>query len=671
MNKYSVFLVPVIMIFFLSNSFQQKKNHRPVPEGISRWTGTVTFVEIINITNAAYTATGERHIIASFNDALPTMYRDDDATELNFTDDKGTGSHTFHSEGRFIGGRTCVTDCQSSDKAELHAVVINEEANAYDIEVVSPNCIGTTCGDDGGTKEYGPESRSVTVSNHPLTSKDVLAGSITVTAELPGGLGTATTTTTWHLVRSTNVNVELIVTPEDYDNWLPEPGQNELTKGTVIKINLKVYGRNGQPPASKAKSFELTLSNTSKEPGITINSPLVPLTTLPDLRFLPQANAGIGEEFQLAKVKCTDGASGDISIGAFDGGAYATLTAVAILEDNSRIEGHLLISGGNTGIPIPKRPAGSKIAVAWLVANNNPGDMDDNETSTGNTNDGDGLTAYEEYRGVISEGGFHRLDPHKKEVGVKMKRAEITIFSDGLSKFENATGLKVIRFGENEIGQDRRFNKNFLTAHIYNQNALFLQKGTLTSDLGKSFGGPAIPKQVSKTVIDQNRIMLSYQDRLAEARSINTALTYTEKDLFATVTAHELCHSVNVKHHGSLAPNSLNLEIQPGRPVRIFDYNGIEIIRRPYPITGRGGDTGNEQSGDVNCFMLNNALCDWAVKTTPDSMFFYEVPLIPLGTSLCTKPNGTGLNSLKDANGNYKYFGDAANGNCLSQIKLK
>jgi len=30
-----------------------------------------------------------------------------------------------------------------------------------------------------------------------------------------------------------------------------------------------------------------------------------------------------------------------------------------------------------------------------------------------------------------------------------------------------------------------------------------------------------------------------------------------------------------------------------------------------------------------------------------------------------------GLNSLKDANGNNNYFGDAANGNCLSQIKLK
>ncbi|HEY6063165.1 MAG TPA: hypothetical protein VIV35_06125, partial [Chitinophagaceae bacterium] len=88
MNKYSVSLLPVVLLFFLSNSYQQKKHRPPVPEGISRWTGTVTFVEITNIANAAFTVTSERNITASFHDALPTMYRDDGATELNFTDDK-------------------------------------------------------------------------------------------------------------------------------------------------------------------------------------------------------------------------------------------------------------------------------------------------------------------------------------------------------------------------------------------------------------------------------------------------------------------------------------------------------------------------------------------------------------------------------------------------------
>jgi hypothetical protein len=666
MNKYSFFVVPVVVLLFLSGSYQQKKNPGPTQGSIGRWTGKITMVE----TFTGDLGTSKRDVSVSFVDALPTLHRDDETTDLDFTDDKGTGSAIFHGE-TFVGGKKwTTTDCQGSGKSKLHEVVVDEEDNTYSIHAIGPGCSGESVSHIGEpTTPYGPEYTDIIISEQQLLNKNVLAGTKSTTTDVVG-MGTVTQTITWSLSRSTNTNAELIVTPEDYDNWLPEPGQNELIKGTVIKINLKVYGRNGQPPTSKTKSFELRLSNTSKEPGITINAPLVPLTDLSDLRFLSQANTAIGDEFQFAKVKCNDGVTGDISIGAFDGGAYSTLTAVAILEDDSRIEGHLLISGGNTEILLPKRPAGSKIAVAWLVRNNNPGDMDDNETSTGNTNDGDGLTAYEEYRGVISEGGFRRLDPRKKELGVKMKRGEFPVFSDGLSKFENASGIKVIRFGENEIGVDRKLNKNHLTAHIYDQYALFLQAGTLVSDLGKSFGGPAIPKQVSKVVISQNNISQSYQDRLAEANTMNTNLSYIDKDLFAAVTAHELTHSVNVRHHGSLAPNSLNLEIQPGRPVRIFDYNGTEIIRRPYPITGRGGDAGNEQSGDVNCFMLNNFLCYWSVKTTPDSMFFYQVPVIPLGTKLCNKKDGTGLN-LKNANGDNNYFGDAANGDCLSQIRLK
>lgn len=668
MKKVLIFILCVITVVSPASSRKEIKPNKVTMRGESRWSGTITMEESFT----GEIGTSQRHVTVSFVDALPTLNRDDGTTYIyNFTDDKGTGSVTSHAE-TFVGGKKwTTTDCSGGGRSELHEVVVNEEDNTYSIHAIGPGCSGEIVSHMGDTiRPYGPEFSDISIYDQQLVNKNLLAGTESTTDDVSGA-GTVTRTIRWSLARSTN-NIELIVTPEDYDNWLPEPGQNELIKGTVIKINLKVYGRNGQPPTLKAKAFELRLSNTSNEPGITINAPLVPLTTLPDLRFLPQANTAIGEQFQIAKVECNDGINGNISIGAFDGGAYSTLTAVAILEDNSPIEGHLLISGGNTEIPIPKRPAGSNIGVAWLVLNNNPGDMDDIETSTGNTNNGDGLTAYEEYRGVISEGGFRRLDPRKKELGVKMKRGEFPVFSDGLSKFENASGIKVIRFGENEIGVDRKLNKNHLTAHIYGQYALFLQTGTLESDLGKSFGSPAIPKQVSKVVISPNNISQSYQDRLAEANTMNTNLSYTDKDLFAAVTAHELTHSVNVRHHGSLAPNSLNLNITAARTsVRIFDYMGIEILRRSYPITGRGGDTGNEQSGDVNCFMLNNFLCDWAVKTTPDSMFFYQVPIIPLGTKLCNNKVGTGLNALKDANGNYKYFGDAANGNCLSQIQLK
>ena len=501
-------------------------------------------------------------------------------------------------------------------------------------------------------------------------NRNQLAGSLSQTFETPAGSGKVTRTYSWNLSRSTG-DVELIVTPENYDNWLPEPGRDELSKGTIIKISLKLLGRSGQPPAQKAKYFELRLSETSEEPGITLNAPQISVVALPDLRFLPQANTDIRDNFQFSRINSSNGINADISIAAYDGGAYTTLTAEAVLEDNSRVQGHLLISGGITEIPVPKRPPNSMIGTAWLIANNNPGDTDDMETSRGNNHNGDGLTAYEEYRGVFSEGRFLRLDPRKKELGVKLKKNEATLFTDGMAKFEDASGLKIIRFFENEIGADRKLNKNVGSAHTYDQYALFLQKGVLTGDLGKSFGGPAPPKHISKVVIDQSRIAQAYRDRVAEARDFQSVLTYSEKDLFVTVTAHELAHCVNVVHHGSLAPNSMNLTITRDRTaVRIFDIRNAEILTRPYPITGRAGELGNEQSGDVSCFMLNNALCDWSVRITPDSMFFYQVPLIPLGTKLCHSRDGTGLNT-KDASGKNNYFGDATNGMCIGQVNLK
>lgn len=583
---------------------------------------------------------------------------------VSILNNRGTGTIRYEDEMIIEGKSMGKSDCQGDGVVELVSVLLNPYDSTYEISTIGPTC-------SSGSNPWGyAHGNGISVLDHKFTDAGVLSGTESKTVTIPGDLGTATTTITWHLVRVVS-KVELIITPADYDSWLPVPGRDELTKGSVMNIDLALQDAGGGPPSLKAISFELRLLNTSAEPGITINAPLTPLNNLPDIRFLPQGNAYPGNNFQHLEIPCRNCTNVTAAVAAYDGGGWTALTAEATLEDNSKVKGVLLMPGGPHEVPIPKRSPGSKIASSWLAENNNPQENDDSESSAGNTNYGDGLSAYEEYRGVIAEGSFKRLDPMKKEVGIKIKKAEIPLFAEGIAKLETASDLKVIRFFENEIGADRKLNKNFKTANVYKQYALFLQKGTLTGDLGKSFGGPGIPMQISKTVIDQNRIRLAYQDRLAEARSINTTLSYTEHDLFATVTAHELSHSINVPHHGSLTPNSLNLNITAARTaVRIFDYNGNEITARPYNITGRGGDKGNEQSGDVNCYMVNNALCEWAVTTTIDSVFFYQVPLIPLGTKLCNSKEGTGLNR-KDANGNNNYFGDAVNGNCLHWIRLK
>ncbi len=648
-----------------------------------RWTGQLTLEE--RLTGPA--ATSIRNVRVNFINTLPTLNRDEapgsvimdpdsvtlsgsqDTTryDLSFTNDKGTGNVTYHAEGFAGGKKVNVIDCNGGGKSELHEVAVDETENIYRIHAIGPGCNGSAVSLlDNRTEVYGPEFTDIIVSDEFLSNKNILAGTKTEVIELGPGLGTLTRTISWHLSRETT-NAELIVTPENYHDWMPEPGRDELTKGNTIKIGLKVHGPNGQAPTSRVRSFELKLSNTSKEPGITLNAPLTPLTTLPDLRFLPQSNAAVTEEFQQADIRCQDGSSGSIVIGSFDGGGYTTLTAVAILEDNSRLEGHLLISGGNTEIPIPNRDPNSKIALKWWNAHNNPADDYDDETSAGNSNNGDGLTAYEEYRGVISRGRYKRLDPKQKEVGVWMKPGEAFFYREGLSLFETATGMVVIRFSDNEIGPARKLNKNFSTAHSYDQYALKLTKRNLRRGvMGRVSPNPGIPRTVQNVFIDLNQITQRQQEEQLEATALNVPVLFTLEELTAKTIAHELGHAINIPHHGNHGIGTVNRQVVQDDPIKIYFPRGVrEETTRPYHLFGSYSDQGGQLSGDIYCIMNYNPFCDFSYKQISTGAVFFMMPRIPMGKIMCNDKRGT------DINATLYYFGDAENGNCLSWIKLK
>lgn len=643
-----------------------KKKYEP----ITRWTGYITVEETVIYTPPGCSGKSERKLYASFTNALPTLFRDaedsnPDPTDLNFTDDKGTGSQTYHMEATCPGGIKTCADCQGSGQAQLHIVVIREDENEYDIEVFPPECNGTNC--DGTA--YGPDAPGMGVTHQPLgTNKDVLSGTKTETGELPGGFGTVTTTTTWHFTRTTVSDVELIVTPEKYDTWLPEPGLTELSVGNLMNVSLKLQARGGGTTTKKAKSFELKLSNTSKEPGVTINFPIVPWDDpMPDLRFMIQPNASIGDEgFQSMKINCSGCQSSQFKIGSYDGGGWTTLTAEAILTDDTRIQGHLLVSGGETDIRIPKRDPNSKIGTAWLTANGNPNEMDDKETSNGNSNNGDGLTAYEEYRGVISEGRFKRLKPDKKELGVKIKRAELSLFTEAFQWFENASDLEIILFYENEIARNRRLNKNALSAHDYDQFALRVEKRNLSAGtIGTAYRGPDIPAVTDPVVFDWNQIQSTYQFLVNQERP--ASLRFTLREMLAWTVTHELAHAVNVWHHGEdlREPDQVIVDYNPSA-CRIFDRNGNEIITRRYPLENIGKSRGTVESGDIFCPLSYNIYYSWGYTVGADgAKIFNRVPLLPVGNIFCTSNAGTAINAT------LLYFGDAAKGNCLSQIKLR
>ncbi len=283
--------------------------------------------EKITHSNEVQVGTVVKQVEVFFTAAMPTMNRDDGLTEFNYTDDKGTGTHTEHGDmTNILINQRCVYDCSGTGTSELHTVIVREWDNTYDIEAISPFCKGTSC-----TGEPFEETMTITVSNEKFTNGDVLAGTKTVTAELPGKLGTVTATNTWHLTRVKDDDAELIVTPVDYDRWLPEPGKDELTKGRVMTVNLKLQGKNGKPLKVKAESFELTLFETSKEPGVTINYPIATDADQPDLRLLGDPRIESIEEAQFVSVGSADGINGKAWIASYDGGGWTTLKVEAIL----------------------------------------------------------------------------------------------------------------------------------------------------------------------------------------------------------------------------------------------------------------------------------------------------------------------------------------------------
>lgn len=647
------FLLILVLSFLLAKTFAQ--NYADVQ---GTWNGTASLVEKLS----GQFVTSERHI------------------ELTIKDNQVTGTVKYSADVK-VGNAVGHDECFGSGSGELISVNIRTWDGTYDINIEGPECKLIAGGGNSGDGLTGigiSDQKLQLINGQPNTTE--LSGTETTTRNVEN-MGTFTRTITWHMVSS--LDVELIVTPvgyditgaqKNYDDWLPEPGKDEISKGSVMKIMLSLKSKSGKPLKYKAQSFELKLSNTSREPGITINYPLSPRANqLPDLRFIPLAIAESEDEDQYITISSKNGISGETFIASYDGGGATTLTVEALIDGRIHIKGQLLVSGGDEEIQIPKRVPGTMIATAWRKANGNPEESKDEETSKDNKNNGDGLTAYEEYRGVISEGKYKRLDPRKKELGILVnKQSEKKLFAGGFSMFTNGTGIDIVLFDKNEIPDNRRLNQNAHTANSFKQYVLRIAKGnTSEKDIygyvmkayGVTYPTNDIPARVTHITIDVDVIHAHYLRDIAVAPN----LPYTEQDMLFQTIAHEIGHGVNIDHHGEDLPYIDPMTVVSSSDTIIDVYRGPTVRDRPYTITGRIGQFGNQQCGDVNCVMcyVNKSFWVKLENHVTSIVIFRSVPILPLGKKICNDKKGTGINDLG------LNYGNAKKGNCLAQIKLR
>lgn len=272
------------------------------------------------------------------------------------------------------------------------------------------------------------ETCSAGVTEQPLPERGtILSGTVTKETPLSGStggvrsLGAQRVTTTWTLKPRGRVMARLFIEPgPGYATWLPEGSDSPLGLGSSQLVRLVLEGENGGPATVVPTRVRVRLVEVSREKGISLNWPRNGGTE-PDLFFRRERMDNVREVRNAGQEAILEGGTTQWTLPVFsnDYGAFGKLMAEAELP------GGVIVSGEVRGAPsldrlaLPKDDNGNRIADAWeraVGARSTDPESDTDDTRPGMVMKGDGLTLYEEYRGLRTVDAPHRrLDPNRPD----------------------------------------------------------------------------------------------------------------------------------------------------------------------------------------------------------------------------------------------------------------
>ncbi|MBH9552136.1 hypothetical protein [Inhella gelatinilytica] len=228
---------------------------------------------------------------------------------------------------------------------------------------------------------------------------------------------TRVVTTRWSLHPVGRVRTRLVIEPgPGYETWLPEGSDGPQGVGAVHTVRLRLTDANGTAPRQAASRVRVRLTQVSRERGTSLNWPRHGNTS-PDLFFRSQGQEGLVELRDGGQELILEGGRTEwtVPVYANDFGAYGELIAQAELVGGGVAQGERAGSPGHSFLSLPKDDNHNRIADAWEAsvrpASADP-ETDDDDTSQGLERPGDGLSLYEEYRGLRTADHAHRrLDP--------------------------------------------------------------------------------------------------------------------------------------------------------------------------------------------------------------------------------------------------------------------
>lgn len=487
---------------------------------------------------------------------------------------------------------------------------------------------------------------------------------------LAGSWSTPAASYTWSLAVDVG-EVELVVEPDGYAAWLPAPGKDEDDPGTTISVLARLVGEGGEPV--EASRFRFELVGTSREPGVAINYPRPDLArATPDLRLTDAVDVTDRDEDDGQWIETGPGDRAMAEVSAFDGGAFATLRVTATLAGGREVVGHLVGEPGREAVPLPKRAEGSLVADAWLASVGGGADADDRDGDPdGDDHAGDGLTLYEEYRGVVENGRHVRTDPRRKDLFVLNTIGGAV--TEGVLLFAALSGLDVHHeLTLAELDPSRVVNANHAAGpHAVDQHGLWLRR--FNAGFGETAGGPGTPKTIRHIDLAD----LGYGAAAPDEPAVNRRLRLAH-------VAHELFHGVNVWHHGDgddLGVRWVARTDREGRALRAADGSflfrdaaGRDLDVRtegggPYvptlghfPDIGRPGlevlvgYTHGEHSGDEGCVMRYK-VAQFSAESRAATLRYRNGTPQAVGLGLCELEDGTGANA--DGHAPRPRYGDA------------
>ncbi len=609
---------------------------------------------------------------------------------------------------RHIGASTTTTHGRANGQVRAEFwMAVDAERGKFEFQVRALEPIQVTETNEAGETVTRPRDGVFLGVREPLPAEGMLISALSAkTKPVSNVFGTAqghrNELTKWTLTPGPMDDLDCWIMPfPGYADWMPNPLGQGLAKEAPVRV--EVHPKPGKKLDRNLCQLVFTMVDTSSEPGLCLNKEAPEGL---DAEFLPGAGITLSNQNQRAVLEVQKGQrQGEARVRVHDFGAWTRITVTALFDDGTSQEAEVKRWGGRE-FQLPLDTDDNHIADTWEKEHGVMGTTatQDDEAVEGNDHKGDGLSAYEEYRGLLIKGQHTRDMPPlqgKKPLSPKHKDLLVVDWTDGIAKpgfafFQEHSHITTLPVSPEDLPADLRVNAQSGHAHLGEQHGVKVRTTDVAPDHQRpTWAGVTVARSGGATTASPGKtleilIAAEYLRVQVEAQQAQGPTPYSFAEQLKETVAHELGHSVGVPHHGDINPGSSTaftytkqltgtrtLDANALSTWSFFDWKAGAFDPKqvtPDPENRDIGQSPCESSGDITCIMTYRQTPQWAqhYDALRDQFIFYHVVPAPIGDKFCKSAAGTGWNAA--AGNRYpSFFGDAKkeHGACFTKIRVR